>query len=429
MTAIDTRAATSRVSAMAGQLAGSGVLKIAGEVRALRESGREVCDLTVGDFASKEFPIPSMLLNGIETALRAGETNYPPSAGMPALRQAIRAFYLEWLGLDYPLESILVASGARPAIYATYRAVVDPGDVVVYTVPSWNNDAYCAMVGAESRPVPCEPGDGFLPTCEALGPALPGARLLVLNSPANPTGTAFTAGTLAAISDLVLEENARRGDDERPLFLLYDQVYWMLTFGDTVHVNPVSLRPEMAPYTILVDGISKAFASTGLRVGWLAGPADVVAKMSNILGHVGAWAPRAEQVATAKLLGATAEVKAFHARMVEGVRSRLDGLYDAICDLARDGYPVEAIAPEGAIYLSARFALNGARLADGTTLRSNEEIRRFLLDSAQLAVVPFQAFGSGDETGWFRLSVGAVSMAEIAAVIPRLRTALAAVIR
>ncbi|MDQ6831223.1 MAG: aminotransferase class I/II-fold pyridoxal phosphate-dependent enzyme, partial [Gemmatimonadota bacterium] len=201
----------------------------------------------------------------------------------------------------------------------------------------------------------------------------------------------------------------------------------MLTFGATKHVDPVTLRPEMRQYTIFVDGISKGFASTGLRVGWLVGPPDVVAKMANILGHVGAWAPRAEQVATAKLLGATAGVKAYHDVMRNNVQARLTALYDGIIALKRDGFPVDAIVPMGAIYLSAYFALNGGRLENGMVLRSSEDIRSFLLDRARLAVVPFDAFGTRDAAGWYRLSVGAVSPAEISAMLPRLREALQSV--
>jgi aspartate aminotransferase len=425
MTAVDILAApAARTSAMAESLAGSGILRIAAEIRARREQGRVVCDLTVGDFAPREFAIPELLREGIERALRAGETNYPPSAGIPALRQAIRAFYAEWLRLEYPVESVLTASGARPAIYATYRALVDPGDAVVYPAPSWNNDAYCRLVDAEERAVPCEAREGFLPTRATLSAAVRGARLLALNSPLNPTGTALSADQLAGICDLVLEENARRPPSERPLYLLYDQVYWMLTFGGTVHVNPISLRDAMRPYTVLIDGISKSFAATGLRVGWALGPADVIGKMTNILGHIGAWAPRPEQVATTTLLQSTDAVTAFHTNMRAAVRARLDLLDTELRRLALAGFPIETIEPQGAIYLSARFALNGKRLTDGTVLRTNEDIRAFLLERAQLGVVPFQAFGMPDDTGWFRLSVGAVSLADIEAMVPRLSAAL-----
>jgi aspartate aminotransferase len=201
----------------------------------------------------------------------------------------------------------------------------------------------------------------------------------------------------------------------------------MLTFGGVSHVTPVALRPAMRPYTIFIDGISKAFAATGLRVGWAVGPADVIARMSDLLGHVGAWAPRAEQVASAQLLDEPATIAEYVPAMHAGVQQRLDALYDGMRALAAEGLAVEAIPPMGAIYLSVRFPLLGRRTADGTVLRTNEDVREYLLAQAALAVVPFQAFGLREDTGWFRLSVGAVSPGEIAAMLPRLREALAAV--
>ena len=416
--------APGRVSGMAAGLIGSEILKIAADIRALLAQGHKICNLTVGDFKPAEFRIPALLEEKIQEALKAGETNYPPSDGMPELRRAVLDFYERWMGVRYPLESVVIASGSRPAIYSTYRAVVDPGDRVVYPVPSWNNNHYCHLTGAEQTQVPCSAANAFLPTPESLAPALRGARLLALNSPLNPTGTAFSQATLAAICDLVLAENSRRGPGERPLYVLYDQVYWMLTFAGTRHQDPVGLRPEMAPYTLLIDGISKPFAATGLRVGWALGPPDVIARMAHILGHAGAWAPRAEQVATGQLLDSTEAIREYHAGMKRGVQDRLQVLFDGITGLRAAGHPVDAISPMGAIYLSARFELHGRRTPGGATLRSNEDIRRYLLESAGLAIVPFQAFGMPEESGWFRLSVGAVSLPEIGAMLPRLRAAL-----
>jgi aspartate aminotransferase len=248
--------------------------------------------------------------------------------------------------------------------------------------------------------------------------------LLALNSPLNPTGTAFTPETLEGICDLVLEENDRRSPGERPLYVLYDQVYWTLTFGATKHVDPVTLRPAMRAYTIYVDGISKAFAATGLRVGWVVGPEDILQRMANFLGHVGAWAPRAEQVATARLLGTRGEIQAYHRDMKKALLARLNLLYDELASFKSDGLPVDAVPPMGGLYLSVRFNLNGRRTASGESLSTNEEIRHYLLHQAGLAVVPFQAFGSLEDDGWFRLSVGAVSIREINEMLPRLRKAL-----
>ena len=414
----------SRVCSMAGGLIGSEILKIAGEIRSLRDAGTEVCNLTVGDFDPAQFRIPAILKTGIEEALDRGETNYPPSSGMMPLREGIAAFYERWMEFTIAPRDVLVTSGSRPGLYAAYRTLVDPGDHVVFPVPSWNNHHYCHLVGAIGVPVPCGPEHAFLPTAAMLERPLRGARLLALNSPCNPAGTAFDAETLGDICDLVLAENERRGPDERPLFLLYDQVYWTLTFGDTSHVHPVGVRPAMAEYTLYVDGISKAFAATGVRVGWITGPPDVVRPMASMLGHVGAWAPRAEQVATAQLLTDDEAVATYRTAFTRGVRTRLDALHDGLLDLRNAGHPVNAIEPMGAIYLSAQFALNGRRTPDGDTLDTNEAIRTYLLAEAGLAIVPFQAFGAQEDTGWFRLSVGAVSVPEIAAMLPRLRAAL-----
>lgn len=413
-----------RVSAMADGMTGSEILRIAGEIRALSEAGQRICNLTVGDFSPAEFRIPKFLEHEITEALKKGETNYPPSNGIAPLRESVRRLYSRALGLDYPVSSVLITAGSRPGIYGTFRTLVDRGDRVVYGVPSWNNNHYCYLTGAEAVQVATTHETSFLLTRELLEPVIRGARLLSLNSPLNPTGTLFSAETLRGICDLVLEENARRGPGERPLYVMYDHVYWMLTLGGTRHVDPVSLRPEMAPYTIYVDGISKAFAATGVRVGWVVGPTDIIDSMNNFLGHVGAWAPRAEQVATAKALDAPDEIAGYLGDFTAGIQKRLDALYGGIMEMRGDGLPVDATSPMGAMYLSARFALNGKRTPEGKVLRTNDDVRRYLLEAAGFAVVPFQAFGVRADTGWFRLSVGAVSLADIERVLPALRQAI-----
>ena len=138
-------------------------------------------------------------------------------------------FYREALALDYPQDGILVAGGARPLIYALFRAVLDPGDKVVYPVPSWNNNHYCHLAGAAR----CRRGDFGRETASSrpprsLAPHLADARLLALNSPLNPAGTGFAREQLQAIAQLVVDENRRRGPAAKPLFLLYDQIYWLL---------------------------------------------------------------------------------------------------------------------------------------------------------------------------------------------------------
>ncbi len=415
-----------RVSTMAAGLTGSEILKIAAEIRAMVRDGATICNLTVGDFDPAQFPIPDRLRDEIAAALAHGETNYPPSDGVLELRQAVQAYYTRELGLTYPLDSILIAGGARPVIYGVYRSVVDAGDRVVYPLPSWNNNHYVHMTGAVGVPVPCTGANRFLPTAADMAPALPGARLVCLNSPLNPSGTAIEPGVLRDICTAIVDENARRhGSGERPLFLMYDHIYWPLCVGDTRHVTPPEVVPEMAKYTIFVDGISKAFASTGLRVGWAVGPTDVINRMGAILGHVGAWAPRAEQVATAAFLRDEGAQREFRAVFIPAIQRRLDAVYRGLDHLRARGLPVEALPPMGAIYLTARVAPFGRKTPSGTVLLTNDDVRRWMLEAARLAVVPFQAFGVPEDSGWFRLSVGAASEASIADAMQRLESAFA----
>jgi len=409
------------LSERARGLVGSEILKIAADIRKMVAAGQEVCNLTVGDFNAKYFPIPDVLMRGIQQALAEGETNYPPSDGVPALRRAVAEFTVREWGANYPLESVLIASGARPILYATYACVLDPGEKVLFPVPSWNNNHYSFIFQAEAVRVPTQPENGFMPTLDQLAPHLSDARLLCLNSPLNPTGTVMAEKDLRSICEAVVEENARRTrEGRRHLFLLHDQVYACLVFGEARHLMPVALVPEVAPWVISLDGISKSLASTGLRVGWVLAAPALVKRMKSLIGHVGAWAPRPEQVALARYLDDVDAVRTYQTEMNQRVQQRLDALYSGFSAMKADGYPLDCIDPQGAIYLSLRLDLVG-RSVGGEQLDSNEAIRQFLLDRAGLAVVPFQAFGLEGESGWFRLSVGAVSMEEIAALFPRLR--------
>ncbi len=412
---------------MAGGLVGSEILKIAADIRELIRGGTDVCNLTVGDFSPALFPIPSRLEAGIRDALSHGETNYPPSNGVLELREAVARFYERELGLRYSVDSVLIAGGARPIIYGTYRAVVDPGDVVVYPVPSWNNNHYVHMMGATGVQVPCRPENQFMPTREDVARHLANARLVCLNSPLNPTGTAISEESLRSLCEAIVEENGRReAAGERPVYLMYDHIYWMLCFGSTQHVTPPALVPEMARYTVFVDGISKAFAATGIRVGWAVGPTDVVKRMSAILGHVGAWAPRAEQIATVGLLDDTDGIAEYHATFKRAIQDRLEALHRGVQAMKSGGLPVDSIAPMGAIYLTARIAPFGRKTPAGATLQTNDEVRRYVLDAAGIGIVPFQSFGVAADDGWFRLSVGAVSVEDIERALPRLGQALEA---
>ena len=417
---LTTAAVTDRsLSRLAQGLVGSEVLRIAGEVRAAMATGRTICNLTVGDFDPKEFPLPAKLAADIKGALDAGHSNYPPSNGIPELRKAVVEFYVRELGLEYPVDSVVIAAGARPLIYATYKTLVDAGDTVVFPVPSWNNNHYIYMTGAKGVPLEVTREHQFHPTPEQIAAVLPQARLIALSSPLNPTGTTMRPEVLERISRMVVDENARRATTgERPVFIMYDQVYWATAFDTGLPLSPPALVPEVAPYTVLIDAISKSLAATGLRVGWgLAHPA-IIARMSDLLGHVGAWAPKPEQVATAAFVRDKAAWDQYRGEMAERLRARLDLLHAGFTRMRSRGIPVEAVSPEGTLYLSVRFPLGVT--VRGRALTTNEDVRRLLLDEAGIAVVPFQAFALPHEDGWFRISVGAVSVEAVRAGLERI---------
>ena len=412
------------VSALAQTLQGSEIIKIGGEINELKKRGEKIANLTIGDFDPAIFPIPTGLKHGIIDAYHANHTNYPPADGVAVLRENISVFLKEHYHLDYPINQVLVAGGSRPLIYATYLALVDPGDKVVYPTPSWNNNHYCHLSGANGVGVPTSVDNNFMPTADDLRPHLKGATLLALCSPLNPTGTMFAKSDLEEICDLVIEENKSRSAGEKPLYVLYDQIYSLLTFGDKEHFEPVNLRPEIREYVIFIDGISKCFAATGVRVGWAFGPQNIIGKMRSILGHVGAWAPKAEQMATAKFLTQTADLNTYLHAFKKQLQRSLNSLYDGVMQLKTEGFQVDSIAPMGAIYLTVKVDYTGKITPEGDLLQTSADVNFYLIKEAKIALVPFSAFGSDGNMNWFRASVGGCSLHDIQDMIPRLKAAL-----
>ncbi|KAA3604554.1 MAG: aminotransferase class I/II-fold pyridoxal phosphate-dependent enzyme [Planctomycetota bacterium] len=414
---------------MAQAMVGSSILAIAAEIRGLKEAGTPVADMTVGDYDAGQFPIPDALRQRIHEALDRGETNYPPAPGMPSLRQAVQALIERTQGIQYPLDSIAICGGARPALYACYRLLTNPGDEVIYPVPSWNNQNYRDVCRLKATVVPCGMETDFQPTAELLAPHIRNARMVVLNTPQNPSGGVMRPEEVKKFGELIVAENQRRQNaGEKPLYCVLDQIYRSLTFGDSQHLSPVQMVPEAAPYVLHVDGISKFCCATGLRVGWLVGPPTIAKKAMALLTHVGAWAPRPAQAATAEFLNDLPTVEAWEKDMRRRVEDRLHALYEGFAGLAAEGFDVRAIEPKGSIFTSVRLPLQGKRLPNGQVLENSEDVRHYLLNQAAFALVPFAAFGVPPELedGWFRASVGAVSLEDIQAAMPRLRLALAA---
>lgn len=412
-----------KVSKLAQNLVGSEIVKIGNQVNDLKSQGAEIANLTIGDLNSNIYPIPAELKDEIHKAYQNNLTNYPPASGLLSLRQAISKDLKNRWNLDYSNQEILVAAGSRPLIFAFFESIVDPGDKVIFPIPSWNNNHYAYLTGAEKVEIDTLPENNFLPVAADLKPHLSNAVLLALCSPQNPTGTMYTKQQLTDICELVLEENNRRGPEDKPLYLMYDQIYAMLTFAEE-HFNPVSLFPELKKYTIYIDGISKCFAATGVRVGWSFGPAEIIAKMQALLTHVGAWAPKPEQNAVAEYLGQTEKVNAFVDDFKEKISHSLKALHEGIQALKDKGFGVDSIQPMGALYLTIKINYLGKSYGENKTISNSTDLVYYLIEEAGVAFVPFSAFGNSSEMMWFRASAGGVSLEEIQAMLPRLEKAL-----
>jgi aspartate aminotransferase len=413
-----------KLSHLSETLIGSEIVKLGAEIKEKIRHGERIYNFTVGDFDPSIFPIPKELEDAIVEAYRKHFTNYPAAEGNLDLREAILSFTKDVQGLDYGTSEILVAAGGRPLIYGVFRAVCDKGDKVIYAVPSWNNNHYTHFVGGEHIVIEATAANNFMLTADDIRPYVKEAALISLCSPQNPTGTTFKKEELEAICDLVIAENARRGEREKKLYVMYDQMYWHLTYGSIKHYDPVSLRPAMRNYTIYIDAISKVFAATGVRVGWSVGPAVVINKMKAILTHVGAWAPMAEQKAVASYLSNREAIKKFLSHFKSEIEERLDRIYDGFMQLKSEGLPIDAITPEAAIYLTIQIDLVGKKTSSGIVLADQGAVTAYILNEAKLAVVPFYAFGASRNSTWYRLSVGTCKKEEINEMIGKLREAL-----
>ena len=412
------------LSEMAENLVGSEIIKLANEVNERIRSGEHIFNLTIGDFDPSIFPIPEVLKDEIIKAYNDGQTNYPTSNGIIELRRAVSDFLFSRGNIEYDEDQILIAGGGRPLIYAAYQAIIDPGDSVIYPVPSWNNNHYSYIAGAKTIQIETTPENNFMLQAEDLKRHIDRVNLVALCSPLNPTGTSFDKEGLQAICEVIIEENKRREGIDKPVYLLYDQIYWQLTFGKTIHYNPVELVPEMKEYTVFIDGMTKAFATTGVRIGWGFGPQKIIDKMKALIGHIGAWSPKAEQVAAAIFLKNDKAVDQYLHGFRQRVEQRLNGFYDGFKTLKSMGFNVDAISPQATMYLTVKIDVKGMKTSGGIELTRTKDVTQYILNEAKIALVPFYAFGAERGSPWYRLSIGTTSMNDIDRFFDNLRGAL-----
>ncbi|WP_288251431.1 pyridoxal phosphate-dependent aminotransferase [uncultured Hydrogenophaga sp.] len=355
-------------------------------VEGLRTAGRRVIDFTIGE---PDFPTPEHITQAGVQALLSGQTRYTASAGMPALREAIAAKLSRENGLDYSPAQIVVGSGAKQVIHDALGATLNPGDEVIVPAPYWvSYPDMVALHGGRAVVVPCPPEAGFKLTAEALSRAItPRTRWLMLNTPNNPTGAVYSASELRALCEvLALHPH---------VWLLTDEIYEHFGYGGARHVSPLSVAPALRERALVVNGFSKAYAMTGWRVGYGAGPIELIKAIVTLLTQSTSCAASVSQVAAIAALGPDQDCVAQAARIFSERRDRM-----LACLATVPGF--QCRPPEGAFYVFPSVqGLLGARTPEGQVLASDLDLVAYLIDAAGVACIDGSSYGM---PGFLRLS-------------------------
>ncbi len=355
----------------------SSTLAIDERARVLVAKGEKIWNFGAGQ---PDFPTPPSAADAGIRGIREGKTRYTSPAGTIELRRAISEKLERENGVHVPPEDVLVASGAKQAIYLLLAAAIDPGDEVIIPAPYWvSYPEQVKVLGGIPKIVPTDESTCFRMPAERLREAVgPRTRCLILNTPANPTGAVYSRAELEAIAQVVVEKD---------LLLITDEIYEKILYEGSEHVSVASLGPEVAARTATVHGVSKAYAMTGWRIGYAGGPHDWIDAAGGIMSHVAGNACSISQEATVgALTGAADEVRT----MVEtfrGRRERVLGLLGQAKDLT-------ICAPLGTFYAFPDVSGYFGRRAGDHVLRSAMDIVGYLLETAKVAVVPGEAFAS-----------------------------------
>lgn len=362
----------------------SPTLAMSARARALRQQGVDVVDLSVGE---PDFDTPEPIKEAAIRALHDGRTKYTPAAGIPELREAIAQKLQRENGLAYAPEDVIVTVGAKHAVFLTLQAICNPGDRVLIPAPYWVSYADQArLVDGEPVILPTREEDGFKLTPETLAAHIRGARVLILNSPNNPTGAVYTTQELEALG-AVLEQ-------EPGCWLISDEIYEPFVYDGGRHESLLRLKPALRERAALINGFSKTYAMTGWRLGYIAGPRDLVAAVNKLQSHSTSNATTFAQVAAVEALqGSQKAVE----EMVAVYRRRRDLLVQGLERLPG----LRCHRPAGAFYVFPNVSGILGRSYRGERIRDSQHLAEKLLEGAATATVPGTAFGVD---GYLRLS-------------------------
>jgi aspartate aminotransferase len=373
-------------AARVSRIKSSASVAAAARVRELKAEGRRILDLTVGE---PDFDTPEHIKAAAVEAINRGETKYTSVTGAPALQKAILQTLEQRTGLQYTPAEITIGGGAKQVIYTAFMATLDAEDEVIVPAPYWVS--YPDMVLAnDGTPVvvPCGEDVGFKLTPEALADALTErTKWVILNAPSNPTGAVYFPADLRALADVLA--------DYPHVYVLTDEIYDQIYFGEGKLTSLVEVAPELKDRILAVNGVSKAYAMTGWRLGYAAGPAPVIAAINKLQSQISSCPSSVSQAAAAAALTGD---QGFVRDSLEVYRKRRDKAVAALD--AVDG--LSCTTPEGAFYAYVNCAgVIGKAAPDGTVIRDDQDFTLYLLEAASVAVIQGSAYGLGP---YFRIS-------------------------
>ncbi|MFK0193510.1 pyridoxal phosphate-dependent aminotransferase [Kitasatospora sp. NPDC090308] len=397
--------ANRRVSARVGAIAESATLAVDAKAKALKAAGRPVIGFGAGE---PDFPTPGYIVDAAVAACQdPANHRYTPAGGLPELKAAIAAKTLRDSGYQVDASQVLVTNGGKQAIYNAFAAILDPGDEVIIPAPYWTTYPEAVkLAGGTPVEVVSDETTGYKVSVEQLEAArTANTKVVLFVSPSNPTGAVYTEAEAEAIGRWALEHG---------LWVLTDEIYEHLVYGDATFTSLPALLPELADKCVVVNGVAKTYAMTGWRVGWLIGPKDVVNAAANLQSHatsnVSNVAQRAALAAVSGDLAAVDEMKTAFDRRRRTIVAMLNEIDGVLCP-----------EPEGAFYVYPSVKDLLGKEIRGKRPQSSAELAALILDEAEVAVVPGEAFGT---PGYLRLSY-ALGDADLVEGVSRLQKLLA----
>ncbi len=364
----------------------SPTVAVSSKARELKAAGHDVIGLGAGE---PDFDTPDHIKAAAVAAIAAGQTKYTAVAGTPELREAICAKFKRENGLDYTPEQITVGCGGKQTIYNAMMATVQPGDEVIIPAPYWVSYPDIVLL-AEGDPVmvPCPQNNGFRMRPEDLEAAItPRTKWLMLNSPSNPTGAAYTRDDMKALTEVLMRHPH--------VWVMPDDMYEHIVYDGFEFTTPAQVEPGLYERTLTLNGVSKAFAMTGWRVGYAAGPTELIAAMNKIQSQS---TTHTSSISQAAALAALTGPLDFMADWIAAFKERRD----LVVEMLNRAEGLNCATPEGAFYVYPSCAgLIGKKTPDGKTIETDGEFVTYLLESVGVAVVQGEAFGLSP---YFRVS-------------------------